>query len=70
MNLPAQMWKVYFDYLDDLRGSGITNMFGAAPYLEQEFGVSKAGARTILKQWMESYDSSISTAERAAKVKE
>ena len=27
----------YFTYLDDLRESGVTNMFGARPYLEAEF---------------------------------
>lgn len=27
----------YFEYLDDLRESGETNMFGARPYLQGEF---------------------------------
>ena len=27
----------YFDYLDALWESGVTNMYGAAPYLQQEF---------------------------------
>jgi hypothetical protein len=44
--------KEYFDYLEILRKSGVTNMFGAAPYLEQEFGLDRREARTILKQWM------------------
>ena len=47
--------KEYFDYLELLRKSGVTNMFGAAPYLQQEFGLDRREARTILKQWMESY---------------
>lgn len=29
----------YFEYLDELRESGVTNMFGAAPYLVSEFGI-------------------------------
>jgi hypothetical protein len=45
----------YFSYLNVLRESGVTNMFGAAPYLQKEFGLSKHEARDILKQWMESF---------------
>ncbi len=47
----------YFDYLEILRKSGVTNMFGAAPYLEQEFGLDRREARTILKQWMVQFHS-------------
>ena len=28
--------QVYWNFLEDLRQSGITNMFGAAPYLRSE----------------------------------
>lgn len=45
----------YFSYLNELRESGVTNMYGAAPYLQKEFGLSKHEARDILKQWMESF---------------
>lgn len=45
----------YFTYLNVLRESGVTNMFGAAPYLQNEFGLSKYEARDVLKQWMESF---------------
>ena len=48
--------KEYFDYLVELRDSGETNMFGAAPYLEREFGLSRTEARNILVQWMESFN--------------
>lgn len=44
-----------FDYLEALRESGATNMFGAAPYVEQEFGVSRREARELLLKWMASY---------------
>jgi len=44
-----------FEYLNMLRESGATNMFGAAAYLQDEFGLEKAEARTILKLWMESF---------------
>lgn len=45
----------YFAYLNALRESGVTNMFGAAPYLQQEFGLTKYQARDILVKWMESF---------------
>ena len=43
-------------YLESLRVSGVTNMFGAAPYLEAEFGLSRAEARKVLSEWMNTYD--------------
>ena len=45
----------HFDYLDDLRDSGITNMFGASPYLVEEFNIDKYEARILLSEWMEQY---------------
>ena len=43
-------------YLDELRESGVTNMFGAQPYLIFEFpGLSQTDAATILAEWMKSY---------------
>ena len=35
----------YFDYLDNLRESGVTNMFGASPYLQEAFDLTKIEAR-------------------------
>lgn len=46
----------YFKYLEELRKSGETNMFGAAPYLAKEFGINNSTARNILAEWMENYD--------------
>lgn len=46
----------YFEFLDELRASGITNMFGATPYLMSAFDyLSYDEARTILKAWMETF---------------
>lgn len=50
--------KKYFEYLDCLRESGVTNMFGAVPYLQQEFPelrFDRARATHILRQWIASY---------------
>jgi len=44
----------YIDFLDELRDSGETNMFGAAPYLMDAFDMDKRDARDILNQWMRS----------------
>lgn len=45
-----------FTYLDALRESGITNMWGAAPYIEAQFGVSRKEAIKLLGEWMETFD--------------
>lgn len=48
----------YFDYLEQLRESGETNMWGAVPYLQKEFpelGFDKARAKEIHSTWMKSY---------------
>jgi hypothetical protein len=47
--------KKYLDYLNDLRDSGVTNMFGARPYLMQEFGIDAKKAQEVLLEWMSSY---------------
>lgn len=44
----------YFTFLDVLRDSGATNMFGAAPYLVEVYGMDKRKARDILLAWMQS----------------
>ena len=43
-----------FQYLDDLRASGDTNMFGAAPYLARDQFYKINAARAMLSLWMDS----------------
>jgi hypothetical protein len=46
----------YYDYLDELRDSGETNMFGAGPYLVETFEeLNKAQAKAIALDWMETF---------------
>ena len=45
-----------FTYLEGLRQSGVTNMFGAGPYLEREFGLDSNEAKEVLLNWMRSYE--------------
>ena len=47
--------KKYFEYLDDLRDSGVTNMYGASPFLVQDFNeLDEEQAEQILVRWMRS----------------
>ena len=48
--------KEMFDYLNDLRESGATNMFGASPYLVNEFDIDKYEARKVLSKCMENFN--------------
>lgn len=45
----------YLTYLDNLRLRGTTNMFGAAPFIQRSFGLSKPHAHAVLAYWMETF---------------
>ena len=46
----------HLEYLDKLRESGVTNMYGAATYLVDDFPkLSKDEAHDILGEWMETF---------------
>ena len=49
-----KMEKEIFEYLENLRESGITNMFGAGIFIQEEFGLGKLEAREILVKWIKS----------------
>jgi len=45
------------NFLDELRESGITNMYGAAPFLQGQFpGLDRKEAERILAHWMDTAD--------------
>lgn len=48
--------EIYTDehalYLRKLRDSGVVNMYGAGPYLQRDFGLTKQETREILSYWM------------------
>ncbi len=52
---PDIVTDAHLEYLDELRESGDTNMFGAGEYVEEEFGLSKKSAKEILMYWMSSF---------------
>ena len=49
-------------FLDMLRESSITNMYGAAVYIQDQFNVDRKTANKMLFEWMRTF------AERHAKV--
>ena len=44
-----------YHYLDILRESGDTNIYGAGAYLEREFDLTRGDARKVLKAWMDDF---------------
>ena len=44
-------------YLDELRESGDTNMWGAAPWVATEFGLDRAEAKAVTIYWMDTFGS-------------
>lgn len=53
---PEKLKEKHLTYLDELRETGVTNMFGAVPYLRNAFrGLSLEDARAILQYWMDTF---------------
>lgn len=44
-----------FAFLDNVRESGSINMFGAAPVLQEVFGLDRREARDMLLEWMDTF---------------
>jgi hypothetical protein len=52
----ADVKESMFVFLDDLRESGETNMYGARPYLMEEFAdLDEKQASAILSEWMKTF---------------
>lgn len=43
----------HHDFLIELRDSGVTNMWGATPYIQREFGLNHDEAKDILLEWID-----------------
>jgi len=63
MSIDQKQWVLYFDFLDALRISGITNMFGAGPYLVNEYQIEPAEARKVLNAWIKTFGDGTESAE-------
>lgn len=56
MKLDEKDKEAYFKFLEALRESAVTNMFGASPYLRVAFPeLSLSQAREVLTMWMQSH---------------
>ena len=44
------------EFLNMLRITGVTNMFGATPYIEDEYGLDKKESRRLLSLWMNNFN--------------
>lgn len=57
--------EMHFRFLDQLRDSGETNMFGATPYLRGAFpSMSRDDATQVLTAWMRTFDGKTPVAQR------
>ena len=54
---PEFVTDEHLEYLDVLRESGETNMYGAESWLIMSFPLEKDEARDVLQYWMKSFDS-------------
>lgn len=62
----AKSLRTYFEYLDALRKSGVTNMFGAPVYLMESFRMPREKAVKVTGAWMKTFSQEKSMAERVA----
>ncbi len=44
-----------FEFVDLVRDSGVTDMFGAGAYIEAEFCVTNQQASRLLTRWMQTF---------------
>jgi hypothetical protein len=44
-----------FDFLDNLRESGVCNMFGSGIYLQEMFGINRRESKAIVLEWMKTF---------------
>ena len=49
---PDVVTDEHLEYLDALRESGATNMFGAGAWLRGEFGLTEKESHVVLDYWM------------------
>ena len=56
MKRPEFVTEAHLEFLDDLRESGATNMFGASPYIETAFpDLTGKEVKDLLLYWMDSF---------------
>ena len=53
-----------FEYLDNLRDSGVTNMFGAVPFMVDALGWDSKTSKEVLFAWMKTFDKTKTISQR------
>jgi len=56
MRKTTEQEQEVLEYLNMLRITGVTNMFGATPYIEDEYGLDKKESRRLLSLWMKNFN--------------
>lgn len=56
MRKTTEQEKEVLEFLNVLRESGLTNMFGATPYIEEEFAIDKKESSRLLSLWMGNFN--------------
>ena len=56
MRKTTEQEKEVLEFLNMLRITGVTNMFGATPYIEAEYGLDKKESRRLLSLWMNNFN--------------
>lgn len=51
-----EITEEHLAYLDNLRESGTTNMFGCVEYIRSQFDLNKTDATDILTHWMKTFE--------------
>ena len=49
-------WENYYQFLENIRQSGICNMWGATPYIMDAFHLNYEDAATVLCNWIQNYE--------------
>jgi len=55
INRPPSATDERLEFLDYLRESGVTNMFGGGAYLREEYGIGRAESSEVLGYWMKTF---------------
>lgn len=64
-DISSEELVMYFEFLDVLRESGKTNMFGASPYLAREYDITLPKARVVLSAWQSTFNEVLPAEDRA-----
>lgn len=61
--------EVALTVLDVLRESSLVNMYSAAPFLRQTYGLRRSEARKVLTYWMRTFTERAERQDRLSKIK-